>query len=553
MGNLIVNGSVPTSLGAIDRLYAGDELLWPNTPALRGWVLFSDPSLITAWVPPAGVTHVDVACIGRGGNGRVLNAGGGGGGGGLAWANDIPLDGITAINIVTPPATGAGGNPAQAIFNSGATPITTVRANNGANNINNAAAAGGTFAVTGRFGSSGGWNGGPGDIGSGGINGGGGGTAGWNGVGSSPGSGGRQGRPASAAGQNSGNGGGQSPWGFLYNSEVLAPSTAENGAAGASGADNGQPLGNSISFSGGANVNFGADFGGGTGTSVSGYNSSNPGRGCVLIRWGYTEKFPAWGDPELIAMNYPALPFDGSAAAGMQYVWGRAILAQLPAQNFNIGQTYGGFLRADMAQPASWLTGLDGVPTDYQLGVSTNGALPATWASISGFEAASVNFNPGVPGNCVLFVRRASNSDIVKQITYGTGITGPAVYTPPPEGPQPNRMGSLIFLDSVNSIQTKGVFHNPINQTIGQIVSPASFEFRVNFVSGGFEGGSSSPLNAWLSVPASYNSRNNASHYVTLKVEVRRMTDQVIVSTWWIRLNTDGANTNSFISYSAIP
>ena len=547
-GKFFIGDSEPTSLGDIDRLYSGDELMWPTAVPLRGWILFDTPDLITTWVPPPGVTHVDVCCIGRGGNGRVLNNGGGGGGGGLAWANDIPLDGITSIAITTPPVTNAG-NPTAIVFNTGGVETTRVQANTGQNNINTSPAAGGAASVTGRVGTFQTWQGGGGDIAAAGRSGGGGGAAGFNGVGSSNnGSGGAQGLPAAVSGANSGNGGGNSPFGFVSNNGVQSGTSAAAGSSGASGADNGLPLGVIAITTIPALTNPGADFGGGTGTTQIGFTNSAPGRGGVLIRWGYEEKFPAYVDYGLVTIIYPPLP-------NFLYAFGIDVFAAAPPVDFGIAQVNSLGDYSPFAGPQSWLLGLPLQSGFYELGGTIDGTLPTVWHPTTSSNINTPVLSLACPEGSLfeanVWVRRVANQAIVKQIIFGNGVPGVPIYTPPAEGSPPNRMGSLIFLNAPNMLQTKDVFHNAVNQFIGTLVASA-FEFRVNFVSGAFEGGSSSPLNTWMSVAASYNARTSGSNYVTLKVEVRRQSDQAIVSTWWIRLDTNGGNTNSWISYSPI-
>lgn len=70
-----------------------------------GEVVFTKAGSYT-WVAPAGITSVNVVCIGGGGAGGVQWSSGGGGGGGLGWKNNIPVSPGSSYTVVV----GAGGS-----------------------------------------------------------------------------------------------------------------------------------------------------------------------------------------------------------------------------------------------------------------------------------------------------------------------------------------------------------------------------------------------------------------------------------------------------------
>jgi hypothetical protein len=209
--------------------------------------------------------------------------------------------------------------------------------------------------------------------------------------------------------------------------------------------------------------------------------------------------------------------------------------------------------------PPTWYTGLTLDPSQYELGESKDGAEPVKWFS----PLQTVN-NPvlgitdanNITYNTTVLVRLKSNQALVKVMVF---YSPPAVatYTPPLAQSYPKRMGSLL-ISSSGALQTKGVFHNSVDQHIGSI-DFNSFEVRVTKVSGGQESPSKdSPLNTWLgrppaNAPLKWEAQNQSPNRLTLKVEVRNKSTQAIVSTWWIALYSQGSASLSKVSYSALP
>lgn len=268
----------------------GDTIIQAST---NGEATYTAPGTYS-WVCPAGVTAVNVVCVGGGGGSAV--ALGAGGGGGLAWCNNIPVTPGASYTVVVG-AGGAGGTSSTSPGVTGGTSsfinTNTIAAygGDGGRYIANATANGGGFAVSSAYGSSGGGSGGNG----GGSNSttnnpGGGGAGGYSGFGGSgasfaaaygiadSGTGGGGGGGAVGTSNGAGAGGGVGLYG-----------AGTNGAAGASNSSSATRGGGGSGGTGGGILNNAGGVYGGGGAPDAG----SGGDGAVRIIWGPNRAFPS--------------------------------------------------------------------------------------------------------------------------------------------------------------------------------------------------------------------------------------------------------------------
>ena len=259
----IKNGKLNVGGTAVKEVYVGSTKVWPVIlPAYASYTQVGTYS----WLCPAGVTSVDVVCIGGGGwGGGGSQFISGGGGGGTGWKNNIAVTPGSSYTVrvgQNNSSTGANGNSRSYFISEGTVCGYEGRAGSGTGG------GGGTYIGTG------GGNGGTGGTYTAGVAffaGGGGGAGGYTGNGGNhtqngAGGGGGGGGNASLgtqAGEGGGIGGlGEGPSGL-----------------GASSGDGGPGSGGSERlFGGGAKGILNTDSGGGT--------------GAVAIRWGFATGYP---------------------------------------------------------------------------------------------------------------------------------------------------------------------------------------------------------------------------------------------------------------------
>lgn len=247
------------------------------------------------WVCPAGVTNVNVVCIGGGAGSGASSGAGGGAGGGLGWKNAIPVIPGNSYTIVVGGGGGGGTGLAAGLAGGNSYFISTATAcgfGGSAGISRTAGGAGGTFVGNGggNGGSGGatpGSNGGGGGGGTGGYsgNGGNGGTLGTTTGGNGAGGAGGGGGAGTGGNEDSGGGGGVGIYGIGSNGIGGTPTGIGNGQAnpgtGGSGGSNG-----SATTGGTYGAGAGAEGGGGAGP----YNGTN---GVVRIIWGTGLSFPS--------------------------------------------------------------------------------------------------------------------------------------------------------------------------------------------------------------------------------------------------------------------
>jgi hypothetical protein len=206
--------------------------------------------------------------------------------------------------------------------------------------------------------------------------------------------------------------------------------------------------------------------------------------------------------------------------------------------------------------PTTWWTGLPGAPADYEM----------AWQNYDGSQTDWLNpdlvtppaFAPGVTALATvgyLVIRKASTGEVYKIMEFGS----PIVYERPPQGILSPRVGSIRFMND-GRILAADVYHDPFNHLLGSWIGQG-YSVRATFVSGDTEAGDTDPFGVWFNLgsparPAQqyicrFSAENsNPPRAVTLKIDVRKDSDQSITS-WWIRMATTGTTTSS-ISWTPI-
>jgi len=268
--------------------------------SVSGAAAFTTPGTYT-WTCPAGVTSVNVVCVGAGGGGGLSGGLSGGGGGGLAWGNNIPVTSGTVYTVVV--GQGSFNAPGGTSYFSNTNVISALGGSTGTVTGGGQQPAGGTYFVAASITSQGGGNGGIGGAAAGqgqpgpGAGGGAGGYTGNGGAGGgaflsdqdgSPGTGGGGGGGGRAYGNGNGagGGGGVGIFGQTSNGAGGIGSTTTNGGGGAGnpvGGGNGGAGGLFALGAGGPGGRGGTAFGGGGGglggTAISGTSSGAGGGG----------------------------------------------------------------------------------------------------------------------------------------------------------------------------------------------------------------------------------------------------------------------------------
>lgn len=277
-GAFYIGSVTPASMGQINKLYSGSELIWPpasSLPYFYGTWDLSGNLQTPTFIVPAGFTRVSLCIIGCGG---FSQSGGGGGGGGLGWMNfnatvgdAISFSGVAPQSRIL--ANIYGTNRATAF--PGANSAGTPGGAGGTVTFNNTGVLSGltTSASTGGAG---------GSIFSGGQAGGGGGSGGYT-----------NGTPGSAGGS-----GGNNAGGFGINGSSGGGGGTQGGVAG--GAGRTSPFGRGDSGSGGASNQNGGNgsvvtgpgaliLGGGGSRGFSGLSTGTPGAWAVRFHNGEAE------------------------------------------------------------------------------------------------------------------------------------------------------------------------------------------------------------------------------------------------------------------------
>jgi len=98
----VVAGDRTMTVTDLGTTFSRNSYQYPRT---SGSALYAVPGTYT-FIPPAGVTVVDVMGIGGGGGGAAGDSGGGGGGGGLGYTNNVPVTPGASYTVTV----GGGGN-----------------------------------------------------------------------------------------------------------------------------------------------------------------------------------------------------------------------------------------------------------------------------------------------------------------------------------------------------------------------------------------------------------------------------------------------------------
>jgi len=280
--NVYTDGTVPPASYSWDLEHSNRGVAFAVFLGARsaGTPGFGEQAYITpgtySWTAPAGVTSVNVVCIGGGAN-KTSNTHSGGGGG-LGWKNNISVTPGNSYTVVV-------GNAEQDSYFIDAT---TVKGGGSTNRV------GGTYVGDGGGNGGNGWNNGadPGGGGAGGYSGDGG--DGGEGVSSTSGQNGTAGQGGGGgggAGWWSGAGGGVGIYGEGTNGARGAGSSsaANNGGGGGSGGQRGCPY-SANNATGDQSTTGGGLYGGGAG---SGPDAVFGGSGAVRIMWGTGRAFPS--------------------------------------------------------------------------------------------------------------------------------------------------------------------------------------------------------------------------------------------------------------------
>lgn len=266
-------------------LQCGDQAVYYPGGNLVGVQDYTTAGTYT-WVCPAGVTSVNVVCIGGGAGGSGSS---GGGGGALAYSNNLTVVPGTSYTVVVGAGGAVGAAGGQSYFNTTA----TVRANGGTHAGAGGTVGAGSGGAGGASGSGVAGGGAGGYSGTGGAGGGASPAAGGAGGGGAGGGGSRRGTPNGWFGQGGGGGGvGLAGTGYGYITNGAGAAAEGNPGGGGAGGSNGGPL--SDWGTGGAGGTYGG--GGGNGGHPE-YGGGIGGGGAVRIAWGRSATYPTYNTP----------------------------------------------------------------------------------------------------------------------------------------------------------------------------------------------------------------------------------------------------------------
>ena len=387
-----------------------------------------------SWTAPAGVTSVDVVCVGGGGGG-AKQIGSGGGGGGLGYKNNITVVPGNSYTVVV----GSGGAAGTSVGNSGVaggnsyfidTSTVAGLSGTGGNSSTGTGGTGGSYV------GDGGGNGGNGGNATSTSAGGGGGAGGYSGNGgagggtSSSGSngsgGGGGGGGAGGSGDGAGGGGGVG---------IYGEGTSGTGGT-APGADGNPGTGGSSGSNG--DEGDGGEYGGGGGGSDSSFFITNQGpgsSGAVRIIWGGNRAFPSTNTADSAGDTTADANKKNAGIWNLNSIYNQLIAPPIGAASSTFVGSYG---------IASGITSYNFTTATISAGLvvvvahnETNGttAIPATSVTIGGVSATkAVESDSDLSGSAThtsIWYAVISSSTTSVTVAYGSSPlrSGIGVYT----------------------------------------------------------------------------------------------------------------------------